>query len=140
MGSLGTLHPSVSTAFDISGNINMLELYDIEKIQKAVSPAVNFVSLPRYPYVERDLAIVVSMDITVGQAEETITGIDSDIIEAVSLFDIYTGKPIPDNKKSLAFSIRYRASDRTLTDSEVDALHSGILRRLEENLKAELRT
>ncbi|MCK5503546.1 MAG: phenylalanine--tRNA ligase subunit beta [Thermodesulfovibrionia bacterium] len=138
-GSLGTLHPSVSTAFDISGNINILELYDIEKIQKAVSPTPEFVSLPRYPYVERDLAIVVSKDITVGQAKETITGIDSDIIEAVSLFDIYTGKPVPDNKKSLAFSIRYRASDRTLTDSEVDVLHSGILRRLEENLKAELR-
>lgn len=140
IGSLGTLHPSVSTAFDISGNINILELYDIEKIQKAVSSAADFVSLPRYPYVERDLAIVVSKDITVGQAEESITGIDSEIIEAVSLFDIYTGKPIPDNKKSLAFSIRYRASDRTLTDSEVDVLHSSILRRLEENLKAELRT
>jgi phenylalanyl-tRNA synthetase beta chain len=69
-----------------------------------------------------------------------ISGVASDLIEAVTLFDIYTGKPIPEDKKSLAFSIRYRAADRTLTDAEVDSLHSIIVERLKNTLNSELRS
>ena len=95
--------------------------------------------MPKYPYVERDIAIVVSKDITTAQAEDVILSLNSDIVEAVRLFDIYTGKPIAADRKSLAFSIRYRAADRTLTDSEVDQVHSKIISELERLLKAELR-
>src|SRR4030066_608018 len=101
---------------------------------------IKFTPLPKYPYIERDLAIIVSKDVTVAKSKEIIAGIDSNIIESVKLFDIYTGKPVPPEKKSLAFSIRYRASDRTLTDSEVDALHLHILRELERSINAELRS
>jgi phenylalanyl-tRNA synthetase beta chain len=66
--------------------------------------------------------------------------IDTDIIESVKLFDIYSGNPIPKGKKSLAFSIRYRAEDRTLTDEEVNQVHSKIIKKLEDTLKAELRS
>ncbi len=117
-----------------------MEIYDIEKIQKAISSKTIFAPLPRHPYVERDVAIIVPKDVTVAQAKETIIAVDSDIIESVKLFDIYTGKPIPSDKKSLAFSILYRSAEKTLTDSEVDALHSKIINRLEDNLKAELRS
>ncbi len=140
VGSLGTLHPGVAGVYDIKGNINILEIYDIEKILSAVPTAITYTPLPRYPYVERDVAIVVSKDVTVEQARNAIFGIDSDLIETVALFDIYTGKPIPDDKKSLAFSIRYRSAEKTLTDSEVDAVHSRILKNLENDLNAELRS
>ena len=139
-GSLGTLHPGVADAFEIKGNVIILEIHDIEKIRMAVPAGTTYVSLPRYPYVERDIAIIVSKDITVEQAKKIILSTDSEIIESVTLFDIYTGKPIPDDKKSLAFSIRYRSSEKTLTDSEVEAVHSGILNRLEAELEAELRS
>ncbi|HDH04400.1 MAG TPA: phenylalanine--tRNA ligase subunit beta [Nitrospirae bacterium] len=139
-GSLGTLHPGVAHAFDIKGNVNILEILDMEKIQMAAPAGITYTPLPRYPYVERDIAIIVSKDIPVEQAKKIILGIDSDIIESITLFDIYTGKPIPDDKKSLAFSIRFRSAEKTLTDSEVDAVHSVILKRLEAELKAELRT
>ncbi len=138
-GALGSLHPGVAAAFDIKGDVIILEIHDIEKIRAAVPARITYAPLPRYPYVERDIAIIVSRDITVAQAEKIIRGIDSDIIESVALFDIYTGKPIPDDKKSLAFSIRYRSAVKTLTDSEVDAVHSSILKSLEAELKAELR-
>jgi phenylalanyl-tRNA synthetase beta chain len=140
IGSLGTLHPLVSEAFDIKGNINILEIYDIERIQEVIPSRVTFVPLPKYPYIERDIAIVVSRDVPVSEVKRTILDVESDIIESVELFDIYTGTPIPDDKKSLAFSIRYRAGDRTLTDSEVNELHSKILTSLEKSLKAELRS
>ena len=64
----------------------------------------------------------------------------NDIVESINLFDVYTGKPIPKNKKSLAFSIRFRSAERTLTDAEVDDLHARIIKRLKENLNAELRS
>jgi phenylalanyl-tRNA synthetase beta chain len=96
--------------------------------------------LPKFPYVERDVAIIVSNEVLVEQVNREILSVDSNLIEAVTLFDIYTGKPIPEDKKSLAFSIRYRAADRTLTDEEVDSLHSTIVERLKNKLNAELRS
>ena len=99
-----------------------------------------YVSLPKYPYVERDVALVVRDDITAAAVRKEILDVESGIIESVSLFDVYKGKPIPPDKKSLAFSIRFRSSDRTLTDEEVDVLHSNIRNRLKEHLGAELRS
>ncbi len=64
----------------------------------------------------------------------------SELIEDVSLFDVYQGKNIPEGKKSIAFSIRYRASDRTLKDEEVDALHDQIIGFVIERTKGQLRT
>ncbi len=139
IGSLGTIHPLVSESFDIKGSLTILEIYDLEKLLEHVSPVTTFVSLPKFPYVERDVAMIVSNEVLVGQVNREILSVASDLIEAVTLFDIYTGKPIPQDKKSLAFSIRYRAADRTLTDEEVDSLHSIIVERLKNTLNAELR-
>jgi len=140
IGSLGTIHPRVSESFDIKGSMTILEIYDLDKLLEHVSPVTTFVSLPKFPYVERDVAIIVSNEVSVEQVNREILNVDSNLIEAVSLFDIYTGKPIPQDKKSLAFSIRYRAADRTLTDEEVDSLHSIIVERLKSTLNVELRS
>lgn len=139
-GSLGSLHPRVSESFGIRGNITLLEVYDLEKLLTTAKEKVKFSPLPRYPYVERDMALVVSDDVTVSAVKNEIFEVDSDIIESVNLFDIYKGKPIPRHKKSLAFSIRYRSSEKTLTDSEVDELHLKILSRLQSKVGAELRS
>jgi phenylalanyl-tRNA synthetase beta chain len=140
IGSLGTIHPRVSELFDIKGNITILEIYNLVKLLNQVSSGTTFVSLPKFPYVERDVAIIVSNEVLVEQVNREILSVASNLIEAVTLFDIYTGKPIPEDKKSLAFSIRYRAADRTLTDEEVDSLHSTIVERLKNILNAELRS
>ena len=83
---------------------------------------------------------VVNDDMTVSSVEKEIRGIRSDILEDVTLFDIYKGKPIAKDKKSLAFSIRYRSLEKTLTDKEVDEVHAAILKRLKDNLRVELRS
>ena len=140
IGSIGTIHPRVLEAYDIKNNISIFELYDLDKLVEYITPKILFKQLPKYPHVERDIAIVVSNDVTVEQVKRELSGIASDIIESVFLFDIYTGKQVPEGKKSLAFSIRYRALDRTLVDEEVDSIHSVIVDKLKETFKAELRS
>ncbi len=140
LGSLGMIHPRVLEAFDIRADVGILEISNLERLQEYRHYKTEFVSLPKFPYVERDIAVIVPMDMTAEKIKREISSIDSDIIETVNLFDIYTGKPIAEDKKSLAFSIRYRASDRTLTDEEVDALHFIIIERLKDTLNAELRS
>ncbi len=136
---MGALHPDVAQSFDVPSETYILEA-DIDTISSSVPSKVTFRPLPKYPYIERDIAIVVSNSITTAKAEKTIRNINSDLIESIRLFDVYTGKHIPEGKKSLAFSIRYRGGDRTLTDNEVNELHSRILKELKNSLKAELRS
>ena len=140
IGSMGTLHPAVADTFDLKGDITIAEIDDLERLLDAASSKVCFTSLPKFPSVERDIALVVNDDVTVSSVETEIRGVGSKILEDVTLFDIYKGKPIARDKKSLAFSIRYRSLEKTLTDSEVDKVHSAVLKRLEDNLKAELRS
>jgi phenylalanyl-tRNA synthetase beta chain len=139
MKRLVALEYSIPDAFDIKGDITIAEIYDITKILNKIPSETTFFPLPRYPYVERDVAFIVNNDITVSAVRDEILVVQSDIIEAINLFDIYKGKPVPKDKKSLAFSIRYRSADRTLTDSEVDELHSEIINRLKSTLNAEMR-
>lgn len=141
IGSLGALHPLVSEAFNLAGDISVFEL-DMDRVLSYIPLKILYTPLPKYPYVERDIAIIVSKDITVAEVEKTISNVSDarDMIESVKLFDIYTAKPVPEGKKSLAFTIRYRAGNRTLTDSEVNELHSRIIKSLEDSLKAELRS
>lgn len=140
VGSIGVLHPGVAKEFDIKGDITIAELYDLSMILDAVPSATVYKQLPKFPYVERDAALIVDDSITVSDIRKVIMNVESDIIESVTLFDIYKGKPIPSDKKSLAFAIRYRSSGRTLTDDEVDRLHSGIVELIKSELKAELRS
>jgi phenylalanyl-tRNA synthetase beta chain len=138
-GYLGTLHPEVAEDFDVYPETNIMEL-DIDKILSLKRPQTVYQPLPKYPYIERDIAIIVPNNIPVSDAESAILHVDSQFIESIRLFDIYEGKPIPKGKKSLAFSIRYRAVDRTLTDEEVKGIHTNIIKRLQDTLNAELRS
>jgi phenylalanyl-tRNA synthetase beta chain len=87
--------------------------------------------------VLRDLAVVV--DDAVPAADVALLARAEPLVEDVTLFDVYRGAPLPAGKKNLAFAIRYRAPDRTLTDAEADAAHARIVKRLADRLRAELR-
>ena len=139
VGWAGTLHPDVAQDFNVIPEINIAEL-DTGRLLSFMPSKITYRPLPRYPYIKRDIAVTVSEDVTASSIENVILSINSDMIESVKLFDIYSGKSIPKGKKSLAFSIRYRAGDRTLVDEEVNKLHSRILKCLEASLKAELRS
>ena len=78
-------------------------------------------------------------DILSSKIEDNIRSAGGEIIRSIKLFDVYSGKQIPEGKKSLAYSIEYNSASRTLTDSEVDEVHSQIIHRLSEEFGIELR-
>ena len=95
--------------------------------------------VPRFPAVLRDLAVVVADDVKAGAVVAAVE--EEPLVEEVTLFDVYTGAPLPAGKKNLALALRYRVPDRTLTDAEVDAAQGRIVARLREDpvIRAELR-
>ena len=102
------------------------------KVQKKYTP------LPKFPAVTRDLAVLVDRDILVQEIQDVIQNQGGKLLESAKLFDVYEGKQIPDNKKSIAYSLVYRG-DRTLTDKDVNKVHDKIVKALENKLGAELR-
>jgi phenylalanyl-tRNA synthetase beta chain len=100
-----------------------------------------FEELPRFPVVVRDVAILTDDRFEADRVVDFVRAWkETDgLIEAVDLFDSYAGETIPAGKKSLAYSISYRASDRTLTDEEVNKVHTRLISALSESLGVTLR-
>lgn len=136
-GCLGELHPGIAEELQVP-RCFVFEL-DFEGLIQYSRPAFKARPLPRYPSVERDLSIVVDQDFPARRIVDWIKGLKHSLIEDVQVFDQYQGAPIPEGKKSLGYSICYRAEDRTLTDDEVNALHRSLIDRISEAFGAELR-
>ena len=96
-------------------------------------------ALPRYPASFRDMAIIVPERVKSGDMVSAIMDEGKSVVEKVEIFDMYRGKQVPDGCKSMAYAITYRADDRTLTDNEVDKLHSKISQRLASEFGGHLR-
>jgi phenylalanyl-tRNA synthetase beta chain len=94
--------------------------------------AVRHRELPVHPGSERDLALLVPTTIAAGEVDSTIRGSAGDLLQSVAPFDLYEGKGIPEGTRSIAFRLRYRAPERTLTDAEVDESVTRVLTALEE--------
>ncbi len=139
LGSIGELHPDVADAFELRA-APMIVALDGEQLVASVlaRTPVQVQPMPRFPAVERDLALVVDDAVIAADVAKLIAKTTS-IIEAVTVFDLYRGKPIAEGKKSLAFRIAYRDPEATLTDAKVDALHQAALKQASEAFGAELR-
>ena len=138
LGILGEVSPEVLEDFDLKDKVFLSEL-DLEEITKLISTEKLFSSLPKFPPVERDIALVADEDILIQDIEEKIRETGGDLIEKLVLFDLYRGRQIPPGRKSLAYSITYRRKDRTLTDEEVELVHQGIISQLESCFNVKLR-
>ena len=138
VGYLGQSHPGFC---DDAGLPPFLAFeLDFDKLVKYAPRQIKARSLPRFPAVERDFALVVDQVFPSQQIVIWIKGLGHTLIENVSVFDEYFGAPLPDGKKSLAYKISYRAEDRTLTDSEVNALHEDLVARIGEVFSAHRRS
>jgi phenylalanyl-tRNA synthetase beta chain len=138
LGVIGALHPEIVHAADLSGEVWVGEL-DLQKLAHYRPRRVALKPLPRFPAVTRDLAVLVEESFGAGEIVEEIRTLGNPQIESVRLFDCYRGAPVPPGKKSLAYSIAYRAADRTLTDDEVNALHAEVVARLGGKFRLEVR-
>ena len=138
LGTFGELHPSVRSACGISGPAAAAEL-DFDLIFEHRAPEAQYEPLPRFPAVLRDLALVCDEGITVHELSECIRAAGGALLRETAFFDVYRGAPIPEGKKSVAFSLSFRKEDSSLTDGEIEPLMAGILKALEEKLQAKLR-
>jgi phenylalanyl-tRNA synthetase beta chain len=138
IGVVGALHPDVAFELDLDGACWAFEL-DIEKVLPYCPQRRIFAGLPRFPGIVRDIAVVVDEDFASEKVVRFVRQWQPELVEAVALFDAYSGAPIPPGKKSLAYSITYRAAERTLTDEEVNALHAQLITALGCELGVEQR-
>jgi phenylalanyl-tRNA synthetase beta chain len=136
LGELGELHPRVAGAFDLPRGVLAFRL-SLAALVAGARLVPSYRGIPRFPAVLRDLAVVVADGV---QAEALLAAVrEEPLVEDATLFDVYRGAPIPAGKKNLALAIRYRATDRTLTDADADAAHARIVKRLAQAFGAELR-
>ena len=135
----GEAHPEVLGNYDLPHKAYLFEL-DFDRLVNVVEPMKQFESIPIYPSVNRDLAIVLDADTPASHPTEIIKAAGGELVSALQLFDVYTGEQVPEGKKSLAFAIEYRSTTETLTDEIVDRVHGGILEQLERELGATLRS
>jgi phenylalanyl-tRNA synthetase beta chain len=96
--------------------------------------------VPRFPPVRRDLAFIVDASIPAGRVRSALEDAAGEILGSVLLFDVFDGPPLPEGKKSLAYSVDFRAPDRTLTDEEADDAVEAIVERLLRDVGARLRS
>ncbi|HEX9056390.1 MAG TPA: phenylalanine--tRNA ligase subunit beta, partial [Ktedonobacterales bacterium] len=138
-GVLGEVHPEVAQRWDLPQRAYLMEL-DLSRVFSVVPERVVYQPLSRFPSVERDLAVVVDQSTPEIEVRQAIRAAGGDLVRQVRLFDVYTGETIAQDKKSLAYSLTYQSSDRTLTDKEVDAVQARILDALRKSVGATLRT
>lgn len=137
IGFLGEIHPEVADNYEI-GTKTYVAVLDIEILAKKASFDVKYKGVAKFPAVTRDISLVMKKSVLAGQVEEVIRQNGGKLLEDYHLFDIYEGGNVGEDEKSLAYSIRFRAKDRTLEDKDVTKVMDKILMKL-ESLGIELR-
>ena len=130
LGYIGQVHPLVAKNYGLDCEVYCAEL-DFDKMFSLTLPEPTYVPLPKYPTVTRDLSLVCDEAVTVADAENVITAAAGKLLRSVKLFDVYRGAGVPEGKKSVAFRVTLRASDRTLSDTEADNSINKLLKKLE---------
>ncbi|WP_251316313.1 phenylalanine--tRNA ligase subunit beta [Flintibacter muris] len=138
VGVLGQIHPNVAKSFGVDAELYCAEL-SLDELMNAKGADPEYVPLPKFPSVTRDIAVVCDEAVTVGALENAIRKGAKGLLKEVSLFDIYRGKGIDEGKKSVAFNLVLRADDRSLTSEEADEDVKSILAALERECGAKLR-
>ena len=140
LGWVGELHPLAVEAFDATGPVVAFEL-DVKALISAARSCGEFVDVPTFPSVCRDLALVVPDDVSHEHLVRCIKSAGGKLLESVRLFDVYRDKiRIGANKKSMAFALEYRAADRTLKSEEVDRAHAKVIKKVCAACGAEVRS
>ncbi len=140
IGSFGEIHPEIAGRF---------KLTDAKVIygEIAVAPLIlhherlhSIVPLPTAPAVLEDIALIVNEDLPAGEVEAVIRQAGGRLLRDITLFDVYTGDPVPPGKKSLAYALTYQHESKTLTDKDAAKIRRRIIGAARHRLKAELRS
>ncbi|CAN5439710.1 phenylalanine--tRNA ligase subunit beta [soil metagenome] len=120
LGHAGELHPKVCQAFGIPARSAAVEI-DLDVLLAAARDVVPGPDFSTFPLAKEDVALLVDAVVTVAEVEEALRSGAGDLLESIRLFDVYTGEQVGAGQKSLAFALRFRAPDRTLTEDETGA-------------------
>jgi phenylalanyl-tRNA synthetase beta chain len=137
IGCVGQIHPTLQKELDLKETY-VFEL-SFRKIAEAVVEPISYQSIPRFPSITRDIALVVDQDKAAGELAAIIAEAGGALLKEVHIFDLYEGEHMEAGKKSLAFSLKYFAPERTLTDEEVIKAHEKVLQAVAEKSGAVLR-
>lgn len=133
IGVIGKVNPTLA-----EDDVFVLEI-DLDKLLSKKVGKMKYKEISKFPEIKKDIAIVVDDNITSKEIADTIKKAGGSLLAKSEVFDLYKGKGISEGKKSLAYSLSFAASDRTLTDEEVNKTVEKIIERLKKDLKAELR-
>jgi phenylalanyl-tRNA synthetase beta chain len=135
IGHAGELHPKVCAAFGLPRGCVAAEV-DVDVLIDAAVLLRQAPSFSTQPVAKEDVALVVDASVPAADVEAALRAGGGDELESVRLFDVYTGEQVPEGKKSLAFALRFRAADRTLTEKETAAFRQGAVAAATEQLGA----
>jgi len=138
LAELGEIHPDVQAAYELPGRTLVAQV-NLRVFFEASNTAVVYKALPRFPSVNRDLAVTVDAVQPIGPMMEEIRRAGGALLESVSLFDVYQGPQVGEGKKSVAFSLTYQAADHTLVEEEINRVHNKVVKALARVYQAEIR-
>ncbi|WP_026671564.1 phenylalanine--tRNA ligase subunit beta [Alkalihalobacterium bogoriense] len=138
VGVIGQLHPQMQKSLDLSPTY-VFQLH-LEALLTYETKELRYTTIPRYPSMTRDIALVVDESLEADKVRQVIEKTGTSLLDHVRLFDLYQGEHLEEGKKSLAFSLTYLDPERTLTEEEVTTVHQNVLTALEQELGATLRS
>ena len=139
VGVIGELHPLVADKYNFGSQRVLVADFDLDALQ-AIPPSYEIKPVPEFPPILEDIAVIVDEATAAAQVESLIRQTGGKAVSSVRLFDVYHGDQIGAGKKSLAYSLAYQAADKTMTDAEAASIRNKIVKRLEQELGAKLRS
>ena len=132
IGYLGEVHPTVQKNYEIGTRTYVAKLL-IDEMQPLAQTEITYQPLPKFPAITRDLSLVCADEVPVGDLQAAMKNAVGNILEQITLFDVYKGEQIAAGMKSVSFSIRMRSHEGTLTDEQADAAMKRVLKALKEH-------
>lgn len=139
VATIGSVQSKKLKAFDIKQPVFIADINWDALLKIASKARIDYVEIPRFPAVERDLAMVIGKNIVYEQVEQTVLQAKVKRLKNVSLFDVFESEKLGADKKSLALNLVFQDSEKTLTDTETDKMMNQIMSQLEKELGAEIR-
>jgi len=138
VGFAGKLDQSVASGYKFRQPVFVAEV-DLDTLLKEAEAPPAYTSLPNYPQIYRDVTLAISRSITFDQVRSSIVSQGYELLKRVSYVGVFEGKGLPDDQRALTVRLEYRSDERTLTEDEVDEVHSEILKNLGGSISFELR-
>jgi phenylalanyl-tRNA synthetase beta chain len=138
-GRFGLISTELNNQFGIDQDVYISELNWDKLTQNSFSKNIQFEEVAKFPSVRRDFALLVGEEVTFNELEIVAFKTERKILTAVTLFDVYEGKNLPQGKKSYGINFTFQDKNKTLTDKQVDKIMDKLLKNFKEDFQAELR-